>query len=608
MNERIKLILFLFLVSLSFYVIRAVMISYTFKPVPISPGVSYFPAPFGKIVGSDGDSLLFSQLSYDVYLDIKYAKVISTLKGWKYPEVVYDALDFFGVKQTDTILNKIKKGLGGVEIGIVPKNKVLEIPEKYKDFLNITSVYTLSSPPTPTKVLVKAIAKEYADSIQPKKKGKVVYEKFGPYKLYSNVKKIVDPIGGDTLLTNIDPRIQSFVYNKAEEVAKSNAASGVQIIVSNPQTGAVIAMASTWPWNAPVMNVFEPGSTIKPLVFAAALQKGVVSTSTTFSTPFFIPSPKVPLVIKDSENHPWPIDLRQALVYSSDVAEMNIAHDYILKYGRDAFYHLFLSLGFGSKTGIDLPDEIKGLLLPPQKWYAIGGVEMSIGQGIAVTGIQLVTALNSIANGGYIVKPHVVDEILSPSGTVVYRYVKSEKKIFAEEVTRVIKNFMIDVVRYGTGKRAKIEGVVVGGKTGTAQKPMNGKISKEGPFFSLFYGFFPASDPIYSILVVVDQPSNGKYYGGDVAAPVFRDVGKYILSLKGYPNHLETNKRSFLPTVFPNLKGLTLNESLQLLKELSIPASMITFSGNGVVRDQIPQPYTPLLKVKNVKIYLGPSF
>ena len=608
MNERIKLILFLFLISLGFYAIRAVVISSTFKPVPLSPAVSYFPAPFGKIIGRDGEPLLFNHLSYDVYLDIKYAKVISTLKGWKYPDIVYNALSFFGIDPDERLLNKIKKGIGGVEIGTIPKEEMLMIPSKYRDFLNITDVYGLSLPSTSARIFVRAISKEYSKFIQPKRKGEVVYGRLGPYKLYSDVKKIVEPIGGDSVLTNVDSRIQSFAYNEAKRAVETNHASGAQIIISNPQTGAIIAMVSTWPWNAPVMNVFEPGSTVKPLVFAAALQDGVVSTSTKFATPFFIPSPNVPLVIRDAETHPWPIDLRQALVYSSDVAEMNIAHNYMTKYGKKAFYNWFLKFGFGSKTGVDLPDEVKGLLLPPNKWYSIGGVEMSIGQGIAVTGIQLITALNSIANGGYWIKPHVVNEVISPSGTVVYRYTKEEKKIFDDKTVKTIKDFMVDVVRYGTGKRAKIDGVVVGGKTGTAQKPLNGKISKEGPFFSLFYGFFPADDPIYSILVVVDQPSNGKYYGGDVAAPVFHDIGEYIVNLEGYPNRLKSEKRVFLPTVFPNLKGLTLNESLQLLKKLSIPASKISFSGNGVVISQNPSPYTPLLKVKNVKIYLGSSF
>jgi len=366
-------------------------------------------------------------------------------------------------------------------------------------------------------------------------------------------------------------------------------------------------MTSTWKWNAPVMDIFEPGSTIKPLIFAAALQDNVVSTNTTFNVPYFIPSPKLSLVIKDAEYHPWPITLRQALIYSSDVAEMRIADKFIKTRGKADFYKWFLNFGFGSKTGIDLPNEVRGLLTPPKKWYAIGGLEMSIGQGMALTGVQLITALNAIANGGYWERPHVMNEVISPSGTIVSRYSPYSRRIFDENVTRIVRSFMIDVVKFGTGRPAQLDNnVLVGGKTGTAQKPLNGKLSKKGPFFSLFYGFFPAYDPKYSILIVVDQPSKGKYYGEDVAAPVFRELGNYILSLTGYKTH-ESGKRTFLPTVMPNLKDLTLNESLNLLRELSIPASEVNFSGNGVVLGQYPPAYTPISKVKSVKISLGPA-
>ncbi len=608
MKERIKFVLFLFLISLSFYVLRVILINARFKPVKLAPAVSYFPAPYGKIIASDGEPLLFSTLYYDVYLDLKYAKVLSNLKGWSYRDMVDDTLKYFGISVNSKIAKKIKDATGGVEIGVVSGEKLSELPKKYRSFLNVRDVYKISSLPTPTRIIVRAISKEYEVFLKPKKDGKVVYAKFGPYKLYSKIKKMVNPIGGDTLLSTIDPRIQAYAFELAKAEKISNDASGVQIVVTNPQTGAILAMASTYPWNAPVMNVFEPGSTVKPLVFAAALQSGVVSTCTTFSTPFFIPSPQVPLVIRDAETHPWPIDLRQALVYSSDVAEMNIAKRFILKKGKDGFYSWFLKFGFGKKTGIDLPDEVNGLLPKPREWYSLGGLEMSIGQGMAVTAIQLVTALNSIANGGFVERPHVANEVISPSGSVVYHFSADEREIFDSKIARVIKDFMVDVVRYGTGKKAQIPGVTVAGKTGTAQKPLNGKISRKGPFFSLFYGFFPAYDPIYSILVVVDQPSNGKYYGGDVAAPIFKKMGEYVLKVKGDENRLKSRKRVFLPTVFPNLEGLTLNESLKLLEELSIPSSRINFYGNGVVKSQFPLPNTPILKVKHVKIYLSPSF
>ncbi len=608
MSNRIRLILFIFLVSLILYIVRGITISLYFKRIPIAPSQISFPAPYGTILGSDGEPLSGNLLSYDVYVDVGYAKALSEIQGWNYSERVLGALKYFGIDANSTRVSRtLKTGLGGVEVGIVSSKKVLDIPSEYRDFLNIHSVYVKIHVATPLKVLIRALQRENQSYLKPKREGKIVYGSFGPYVLSSKIDKIMKPVGGDSLITTIDPRIQSFAYAAIKKAVKTNAASGGEIIVSDPKTGAILAMTSTWQWNAPVMNIFEPGSTIKPLVFAAALQDSVVSTHTTFSIPYFVPSPKLPLIIRDAERHPWPITLRQALVYSSDVAEMRIAHKYIKTHGKMDFYKWFLDFGFGTKTGVDLPDEVKGLLIPPDKWYSIGGVEMSIGQGMAVTGIQLITALNAIANGGYWERPHVVNEIVSPSGTIVSHYSPYSRRIFNEDVTRIIRSFMIDVVKFGTGRPAQLDdNVLVGGKTGTAQKPVNGKLSRKGPFFSLFYGFFPADDPKYSILIVVDQPSKGKYYGQDVAAPVFREIGNYILSLKGYGNH-ESVKRTFLPVVMPDLKGLTLNESLNLLRELSIPASKVNFSGNGVVFGQYPPAYTPISKVKSVKISLGPA-
>ena len=597
--------------SFALYVARGVVISLHFKRIPLLPSRVPIAAPYGTISGRDGEPLSGNSLAYDVYVDVGYAKALSKIQGWNYRDRVVGALNYFGIDVASTKISKIlKDAAGGVEVGVISGKKASNIPAKYRPFLNIHEVYVKIPVATPNRILAKALQKEYGNYLKPKKDGEIIYNSFGAYVLSSKIKKIVKPMGGDEIFTSIDPRIQSFAYSAIEKEVKTQAASGGEVIVSDPQTGAILAMVSTWPWNAPVMNVCEIGSTVKPLVFAAALQEGVVSTNTTFSVPYFIPSPKIPLVIRDAEYHPWPITLRQALVYSSDVAEMTIARKFIKKFGKEAFYRWFLKFGFGAKTGIDLPNEVSGFLTPPQKWYAgdIGGLEMSIGQGLAVTPIQLITALNSIANGGYWIRPHVMNEILSPSGTLVSKYSFYSKRIFKQNVTRIVRSFMVDVVKKGTGRPAQLNGgVLVGGKTGTAEKPVNGKLSKKGPYFALFYGFFPASDPKYSILVIVDQPSKGKYYGEQVAAPVFREIGNYVLRLEGYGNH-ENTVRTFLPVIMPNLKGLTLNESLNLLKSLSIPASEINFSGNGVVFSQYPPPFTPISKIKNVKISLGPAF
>uniref|UniRef100_A0A7V3VT02 PASTA domain-containing protein n=1 Tax=Mesoaciditoga lauensis TaxID=1495039 RepID=A0A7V3VT02_9BACT len=607
MNDgRIRVLLFIFLAGLIFYVVRGTIIVSHFQKIPISPSTVILPAPYGDIIGAGDCPILQNTLSYDVYVDVSHAKALSQLEGWSYPGRVIDVLNYFGINtDSKTVSNIINSGKGGIEVGLVNENKIYSLPSDWVDFLNIQRVYVQSKVATSLNVVAKAIQGEYENYIKPKKNGEILYDAFGPYAITSGIKEFVKPVGGDEIVTTINPSIQAYAQSAIEKAVLTNAASGGEVIITDPKNGDIIAMATTWPWDAPVMDVFEPGSSIKPLIFSAALQEGIVDTNTTFTGPYYIPDPNIPLVIKDAEVHPWPIDLREALVYSSDIAEMKIAKKFIDTVGDQNYYNWFLKFGLGKKTGVDLPSEVDGFLTPPSQWYGIGGQEMAIGQSIAVTGVQLISSLNSVVNGGYLIKPHILKEIVSPSGSIVSVYTPQSTEIFNSAVTQIVRSFMIDVVEKGTGMPAKLPGVLVGGKTGTAEKSSGGKVSTKGPYFSIFYGFFPADDPVYSILVMVDSPSKGLYYGEDVSAPVFHDIGEYILN-SGY---LQTDQSHvFSSFAMPNLKGLTLNESLYILNELSISATRISFNGDGVVLEQSPAPNTPISTVKNVKLVLGSPF
>jgi cell division protein FtsI (penicillin-binding protein 3) len=606
MNDwKIRIVLIAILGAFIFYLVRGAIIVFHFQRTDIPPAMITLPAPYGDIMGVNDQPVLQNTLSYDVYVDVGYAKTLSALEGWKYPDRIIQVLNYFGKPISKSISSVLQSGKGGIELGLINEQMVKNLPPDLSSFLNIQRVYVQTKVATPLEIIAKAIQGEYDQYVKPKKDGELIYNALGPYAITSGIKTLVEPIGGDTVITTIDPSIQSFAQQAINHAVTTNAASGGEIIVSDPKTGAIIAMASTWPWDAPVMNVFEPGSSIKPLIFSAALQEGIVNVNTTFNGPYYIPDPNIPLIIRDVENHPWPIDLRDALVYSSDVAEMQIATKFINTVGDKAYYDWFSKFGFGHKTGVDLPGEVNGFLTPPSQWYGIGGQEMAIGQSIAVTGVQLITALNAVTNGGYIIRPHVIQEIISPDGSIVSIYTPQATQIFNSEVTQIVRSFMIDVVEKGTGIPAKLPGVLVGGKTGTAQKSIDGKVSNKGPYFSIFYGFFPADDPQYSILVMVDQPSKGLYYGEDVAAPVFHDVGEYILKM----NYIQQDQNHlFSSFAMPNLKGLTLNESLYLLGQMSVSATKISFSGNGIVISQTPAPNTPMSKVKNINLTLSPSF
>lgn len=607
MNDwKIRVVLIVLFSAFVFYIVRGAIIIFSFKKIDIPPATVTIPAPYGDIIGVNEQPIMQNTVSYDVYIDVGYAKTLSNIEGWKYPDRVVQVLNYFGKDPNSKSISPIlKTGKGGIQIGLVSENMINLLPSDLKSFLNIQRVYVQTKVATSLEIIAKAVQGEYDKYLKPVKSGELVYDALGPYAVTSGIKKIVEPIGGDTVITTIDPSIQAFAKEAIEHAVITNAASGGEVIVSNPKTGAIIAMATTWPWDAPVMNVFEPGSSIKPLIFSTALQDGIVNVNTTFTGPYYIPDPNIPLVIKDAEVHPWPIDLRDALVYSSDVAEMKIATRLINALGDKKYYDLFVKFGLGHKTGIDLPGEVSGFLTPISQWYGIGGQEMAIGQSIAVTGVQLVSALNSVVNGGYLIKPHILKEIVSPSGSIVSLYTPPSTQIFNSEVTQIVRSFMVGVVEKGTGIPAQLPGVLVGGKTGTAEKSVDGKVSTKGPYFSVFYGFFPADDPQYSILVMVDQPSKGLYYGEDVSAPVFHDIGEYILKM-GYLQ--KDQNHTFSSFSMPNFKGLTLNESLYLLNELSFPSTEISFSGNGIVINQSPPADTPINKIKHVTLTLGPSF
>ncbi len=593
----------IFLVIISIYVIRSFVIASDFKRVRIPKIEVAIPASYGEILGSDGQPIMQNALEYNVYIDVGYAKTLSEIYGWKYPDRVIEAVKYFGLDPDSPVISKIiSDQKGGIEVGNVKAQKIKNLPDGISKFLNIQRAYVETRVASSLSIIAKAISQEYIRYISPKKNGAFFYDSLGPYNVVSKIKSILEPVNGDTIITTINPSIQAFAQQMIDNDVKENDARGGEVIVTDPQNNDILAMASTWQYDAPIMNLFQPASTMKPLIFCEALQEGVVNPNTKFNGPYYIPDPKIPLVIRDAEPHPWPVSLKDALVYSSDVAEMKIATRLINKIGPKAYYDWFLKFGFGRKTGIDLPNETSGILPPPSKWYGIGGQEMAIGQSIAVTGIQMITALNAVANGGYWIRPHVVNEIISPSGSIVYRYHPFVRKIFESRITKIVRKFMVGVVEKGTGIPAQISGVSVGGKTGTAEKPENGKVSIKGPWFSLFYGFFPANDPEYSIYVMVDQPSKGLYYGEDVAAPLIHSIGTYILDLnKGDKN----TTYGLLSYKMPDLEGLPLNQALSILEKLSISPNNISFSGNGIVISQFPSPNTPLSKVKNVILKLS---
>ncbi|MBI4619023.1 MAG: PASTA domain-containing protein [Desulfobacterales bacterium] len=348
---------------------------------------------------------------------------------------------------------------------------------------------------------------------------------------------------GNDLVLTIDKTIQYIAEKELKEaVDKAKAKSGV-IVAMNPKTGEILAIAtepqfnpnifwkypsSSWR-NRAVTDCFEPGSTFKVFLAAAALEKGIVSQKDTF----FCENGSYNVAkrtIHDTHSYGW-LSLQDIIKFSSNIGAGKIGE----KLGKERLYEYVRKFGFGERTGIDLPGETPGQVRPPNEWSQIAVNTISFGHGVSVSAIQLISGLSAIANKGDLMKPYIVKQIVSPEGKIikefspqVVRRVISEKT--ARDVTSIMKT---TVLQGGTGTKASTDGYEVAGKTGTAQKPnpSSGGYFKD-KYIALFMGFTPADDPNVAIVVLIDEPK-GLFYGGDVAAPVFKKVAEETLHYMG---------------------------------------------------------------------------
>lgn len=393
-----------------------------------------------------------------------------------------------------------------------------------------------------------------------------------------------EAVPGCRVELTIDADVQAIVEDELQNGVANCAASAGIGIVMNVHTGEILAMANEPNFdmnnavtykpeatrNRAVTDAFEPGSTFKLVIATAATQYGVVQ-----------PDEKV-----DAQNGRYVIQrrtitdherlgvitFRQAIAHSSNIVAAKTA----LKVGKENFYATAKAFGFGEKTSIDVPGEIAGALKPTREWSAISLPWMAQGYEVMVTPIQLITAYAALANGGRLMKPFVVQRIVSPDGEVLARQSPVvRRQVMKREVADVVKSYFKAVVDSGTGKPARIEGVSVAGKTGTAQQLDAGNYHT-GKYVASFVGFFPSEQPEFAILVMMINPTNG-YYGSMAAAPVFANIGRRMLSTLGEAyrakiarNLAPSKEKLFLDTVqsvvVPNVRGLCAEEAKALLR------------------------------------------
>jgi cell division protein FtsI (penicillin-binding protein 3) len=348
-------------------------------------------------------------------------------------------------------------------------------------------------------------------------------------------------IAGVDLITTLDRSVQYSVEQSLLRQVELTGAKGGQVIVMDTDTGDVIAMAtvvrrdgipvvSSGNWSA--VGAYEPGSVGKIITMAAALEEGAVEPTTSYVVPWEHDCTDNPNdgILHDSHQHdPMPMSVRDILVESSNVGTIYVARE--IPYDR--LYHYITGFGLGERTDLNFPGESAGILKPWQEWEGTERCTVAYGQGLASTPIQLAAAVNVIANDGTYVAPRLVLGTVGADGEITDAEPSASNRVVSPETAAEMQSIMRDVVCEGTADGARVPGLSVAGKTGTAYKALeNGTYTDENGehiYYSSFAGFFPAEDPQATVLVSIDEPQTGFNSGAQSAAPLFREIVPTII-------------------------------------------------------------------------------
>lgn len=424
--------------------------------------------------------------------------------------------------------------------------------------------------------------------------------------------RFIKPIDGYDVYLTIDIVIQQIIERELERVIEETGAKGATMIALEPHTGEILALAnrpdynpnrfadyspSLWR-NIAVANTYEPGSTFKIITTTAALGEKVVSLSDRFFDPGSVE-------VQGRHIHCWKAgghgsqSFQEVVENSCNVGFVNVG----LKLGSDSFYKYLEAFGLGKLTDVDLAGEAKGIMIGKSKVKPLDIATMSMGQSIAVTPIQLVTAVAAVANDGQRLRPQIVREVKDHAGNLIRGFKPDVvQQVVEPQIAQQVKKVLESVVENGTGKSAYIDGFSIAGKTGTAQKVGSGGYVA-GKYIASFAGFTPADDPQFVMLVVIDEPV-GLYYGGQIAAPAFAAVMKDVLQYLQIAPHdfkQKTNERQETYVVVPSVINLLVSEASQELHKAGLQAR-IEEAGERIV-DQIPKPGSRIPKDSKILLY-----
>lgn len=602
------------------------------------------PSRRGNILDVNGKELAMSSPAYSVYADPKMmtnrkqaAKTIAKILNMNLSEVNYKIKDsskrfvwidrLVSVSQVEDLKASQIKGLGFVEEWkrVYPNDHLLSSTigftgKEGQGLEGLEMFYDKTLKGEGKKVSMKKDAR-------------------GRPLIQDGMAFTETPQGKDIRLT-IDSDLQYFVETELKQAIQKYEADAAYAVVLDAKTSAIRALSSlpNFDLNNPsksnslnrrnrsVTDTYEPGSTLKTMIIAEALDEKIYQpNSKIFCENGIFKIGKRIIREAEREHAQGLITVSEVLAYSSNIGTSKIA----LKMGDEKLKESLVKFGFGQKTGVDLPGEAKGIMLGlPWKDHLLANV--SFGQGITVTPLQMANAYAALANGGVLNAPYIVDTIFDPeTGETVLNQPKMIRRVVSEETAKQMRMMLAGVTSgKGTGLNARVNGYIVGGKTGTAQKiKTNGKGYMPGGYIGSFTGFIPANDPQYVIYVALDHPKKG-YYGSQVAAPLFASIASYVVrrngvaaevladrnisnvpqaqnqktkdELKEFDSESMSSDEQML-TAAPNLVDLSVREALEKATPQQIKLKII---GKGKVDQTIPHSGEALDEDRTMTIFL----
>ena len=417
--------------------------------------------------------------------------------------------------------------------------------------------------------------------------------------------------GADVILTT-DTGFQGILENALQEACTINNAKSVTGILMDPMSGEILAIG-TYPTfdssnpprsdaktllelskNRIVTDTYEPGSTFKVVTLASALESGSVTTATRFRC-------DGSLTVKGEKIKCWKSgghkeeSLAEAVQNSCNPAFMSMA----LKMGVDTFYDYIFQFGFGEPTGSGVMGETSGTVTHKKYIRDADLARIGFGQSISCTGMQLISAFNACINGGDLLKPYIVSEIVDKSGNVLMKNERTVvRRVISPGTSETIRTLLRGVVEKGSGKNAQVPGYSVGGKTGTSQKyDDDGQVSSS-KLIASFVGFAPVNNPQFSCLIIVDEPQVPQVYGSTVAAPFVQQVLAASLSYSGVAPDIDSS----IATV-PNVRGLTVEQADRALRDAGLTSIYIEAELQSTVANQSPAANTQVVRGSTVMLY-----